>query len=72
MSDAEEEDLRTTSDAIIADTDKLKAMEEQKRALGPDDVERVSLSAEIAGLGRRVAKATEAETEIASEAASDP
>jgi hypothetical protein len=69
MSDAEEEDLRTTSDAIIADTDKLKSMEERKRALGPDDEERVALSGEIAGLGRRVAKATEAESEIASEAA---
>jgi hypothetical protein len=72
MSDAEEEDLRTTSDAIIADTDKLKSMEERKRALGPDDEERVALSGEIAGLGRRVAKATEAESEIASKAASDP
>jgi hypothetical protein len=69
MSDAEEEDLRTTSDAIIADTDKLKSMEERKRALGPDDEERVALSGEIAGLGRRVAKATEAESEIASKAA---
>jgi hypothetical protein len=71
MSDAEEEDLRTTSDAILADTDKLNALEERKRALGPDDEERVSLSAEIAGLGQRLAKATEAEREIASEAAAD-
>jgi hypothetical protein len=69
MSDAEEEDLRTTSDAILADTDKLTAMEERKRVLGPEDEERVSLSAEIAGLGQRLAKATEAEREIASEAA---
>ena len=71
MSDAEEEDLRTTSDAIMADTDKLKAMEERKRTLGPNDEERVALSGEIAGLGRRVAKATEAESEIASDAAED-
>jgi hypothetical protein len=69
MSNLEEEDLRTTSDAILADTDKLKGLEERKRALGPEDEERVSLSAEIAGLGQRVAKATEAEKEIASEAA---
>jgi hypothetical protein len=69
MSDLEEEDLRTTSDAILADTDKLKGLEERKQALGPEDEERVSLSAEIAGLGQRVAKATEAEKEIASEAA---
>jgi hypothetical protein len=46
-------------------------MEERKRALGPEDEERIVLSGEIAGLGRRVAKATEAESEIASDAADD-
>jgi hypothetical protein len=63
MSDVEE-DLRTTSDTILSVADKLVTLEERKRTLEPDDVERVSLSAEIARLGRRVEQATAAESEL--------
>jgi len=68
MSDVED-DLQTTSDAILADTDKLVILEEKKRTLGPADDERVSLSAEIARLGRRVERATAAEEALAQQAA---
>jgi hypothetical protein len=67
MSDVEE-DLQTTSDAILAETDKLKALETRKRTLGADDDERVALSDEIARIGQRVEKATIAESELARQA----
>jgi hypothetical protein len=67
MSDVEE-DLLTTSDAILAETDKLKALETRKRTLGADDDERVALSDEIARIGQRVEKATIAESELARQA----
>lgn len=68
MSDVED-DLQTTSDAILADTDKLVSLEEKKRTLDSTDDERVSLSAEIARLGRRVERATAAEEALAQQAA---
>jgi hypothetical protein len=68
MSDVEE-DLRTTSDAILEETDKLKKLELRKRAMGPDDGARVSTSAEIAEIGQRVERATMAESELARDAA---
>jgi hypothetical protein len=68
MSDAEE-DLRTTSDAILAETDKLEKLERRKRAMGPEDAERVPMSAEIARIGERLERATMAESELAREAA---
>jgi hypothetical protein len=67
MSDVEE-DLQTTSDAILAETDKLKALERRKRTLGADDDERVTLSDEIARIGQRVETATIAESELARQA----
>ena len=68
MSDVEE-DLRTTSDSILAETDRLRDLEEQKRNLPASDEERVSVSAEIAKIGRRVEQATAAESELAEQAA---
>jgi hypothetical protein len=68
MSDVED-DLLTTSDAILEDTDKLVSLEERKRTLDSSDDERVSLSAEIARIGRRVERATAAESELARQAA---
>jgi hypothetical protein len=66
---AHEEDLQTTSDAILAETDRLETLEGRKRTLGPDDDERVQLSVEIANIGRRLAQATAAESQLAREAA---
>ena len=63
MSDVED-DLQTTSDVILADTDKLASLEETKRNLDAGDEERVSLSVEIARIGRRIERATAAETEL--------
>ena len=41
MSDVEE-DLRTTSDTILAETDRLRDLEERKRELSASDEERVT------------------------------
>jgi hypothetical protein len=60
-----EDDLRTTSDAVIAGTDRLKSLEETKRDLEPEDPERVLLAAEIAEVGRHLEKATAAEHDLA-------
>jgi hypothetical protein len=68
MSDVED-DLRTTSDTIMTEAAKLKDLEEHKRTLTADDEERVPLSAEIAGIGRRLERATAAESELAELAA---
>jgi hypothetical protein len=63
MSDTED-DLRTTSDAVVVGTERLMALEEAKRRLEPEDPERVLISAEIAELGRQLEKATAAELEL--------
>jgi hypothetical protein len=68
MSDIED-DLQTTSDVILADTDKLASLEETKRNLDAGDEGRVSLSVEIAQIGRRIERATAAETELAQQEA---
>ena len=63
-----EDDLRTTSDAVIAGADRLRELEEAKRDLEPEDPERVRLAEEIAAVGRRLEAATQAETVLASQA----
>jgi hypothetical protein len=68
MSDIED-DLQTTSDVILADTDKLASLEKTKRNLDAGDEERATLSVEIARLGRRIERATAAETELAQQEA---
>ena len=60
-----EDDLRTTSDAVVVGTDRLKALEEAKRTLEPEDPERLLISAEIAEIGQHLEKATAAELELA-------
>ena len=63
-----EDDIRTTSDAVVTDTDRLKALEMEKRQLEPEDPERVRIAGEIATVGRRLEAATFAELELALEA----
>jgi hypothetical protein len=60
-----EDDLRTTSDAVVVGTDRLKDLEEAKRTLEPEDPERLLISAEIAEIGQHLEKATAAELELA-------
>jgi hypothetical protein len=60
-----EDDLRTTSDAVVAGAERLKDLEEAKRGLEPEDPERERLASEIADVGSHLAKATAAEEELA-------
>jgi hypothetical protein len=60
-----EEDLRTTSDAVVADAGRLTDLEAKKRHLEPEDPERVELAEEIAATGDRLGKSTAAEAELA-------
>jgi hypothetical protein len=60
-----EDDLRTTSDAILARADKLRNLEDEKRDLEPEDPELLRVAGEIADVGRQLAKATAAEVELA-------
>jgi hypothetical protein len=60
-----EDDLRTTSDAVVVGTERLKALEVAKRGLEPEDPERLLIAAEIAEIGRRLEKATAAELDLA-------
>lgn len=60
-----EDDLRTTSDAVVVGTDRLKGLEEAKRSLEPEDPERLLISSEIAELGQHLEKATAAELDLA-------
>jgi hypothetical protein len=63
-----EDDLRTTSDAVVDGTDKLRALEETKRQLEPEDPARVRAAEEIASIGRRLSDATALELELAKQA----
>jgi hypothetical protein len=63
-----EEDLRTTSDAIVDAVGRLGRLEAKKRKLDPEDGQRIGLSEKIAEIGRRLSKATAAEVELAKEA----
>jgi hypothetical protein len=66
-----EDDLRTTSDTILRETDKLVGLEKEKRKPDLSDTERVRLSDEVVKLARRLEIATLAESDLAREAAAE-
>jgi hypothetical protein len=63
-----EEDLRTTSDAIVTAVKRIGRLEAEKRQLDPAGEGRVDLSEKIAAIGRRMSEATAAELQLAKEA----
>jgi nitrogen-specific signal transduction histidine kinase len=64
---AADDDLMATSDAILEDTDRLRALELEKRTLRTSDPRMDKLSAEIVSLAERVRTLATAEKEIALE-----
>lgn len=62
-----EDDLRATSDAMMHDLERMQRLEEEKRALEPDDPRLVALSVEIEELSRRTQTTSSAQREIAEE-----
>ena len=59
-----ESDLKATAEDIAADAAQLKALEEQKSALDPEDPRVQELSARSERLARRLVPKTVAEREI--------
>lgn len=64
---AADDDLMATSDAILDDTDRLRALELEKRTLQKSDPRMDKLSAEIVFLAERVRTLATAEEQIAQE-----
>ena len=62
-----EADLRSTSESIQDDAERLKALEEQKSALDPSDPLVVELSHQVEALLRRTSTKARAETELSEE-----
>jgi hypothetical protein len=67
----ETDDLRATIDDITADAERLKAIEERKRALGSDDPERIALSEEAEHIAADLPSKTRTQRELVVEQAED-
>ncbi len=67
-----DDDLMATSDAILEDTNRLRALEREKRTLQINDPRVESLSSEIVSLAERVRTLATAEEDIAQEARDAP
>lgn len=59
------DDLRTTSDALLAHTGRLHALELEKRTLDPHSQRHLDLSLQIEDLGTSIATMTSIEREVA-------
>ena len=65
------DDLRATSEAIVADADRLRDIEERKQDLPDGDPELVELSEEAEAVARGIVPKTVAERELANEGAAE-
>ena len=59
------DDIRATSDALLADTQRLYALEVEKRSLDPQSRRFRDLSLQIEDLGTKIAALTSIEREVA-------
>jgi hypothetical protein len=66
------DDLRATSEAIVADAERLRDIEERKQELPEGHPELVTLSEEAEQVARAIVPKTVAEREIANEQADGP
>jgi hypothetical protein len=65
------DDLRATSDSIVADAERLRDIEERKQDLPDGDPELVELSEEAEAVARGIVPKTVAERELANEGAAE-
>ena len=65
MSTDDRDDLRATAEDLIADAEKLKAIEERKLAVDPSSPAIVDLSQEAEKVARQIVNKTRAETKLA-------
>jgi hypothetical protein len=61
------EDLRATTDSIRTDVSRLASLEDDKRALDPEDPDVDRLSDEAVGLADRIGRETRAERQLSEE-----
>lgn len=61
------DDVRATSDALLADTERLHALEIEKRGVDPESAHFRDLSILIEDLGTRIASLSSIEREISEE-----
>ena len=62
-----EDDLRATSDSLLRDLERMKALEQEKLSLDPTDPRAAELSAQIEELARRTQTTSAAQREIVDE-----
>lgn len=67
-----QDDLQATSDALLHDLERMRRLEEEKRALDPLDPRVAALSQEIEELSRRTQVTSTAEREIVEELQAQP
>lgn len=67
--DPRQEDLRATAEAIAADADRLRAIEDEKASLPIDDPRMLQLSDEAEAIARALLPKTAAQSELLEEAA---
>jgi hypothetical protein len=65
------DDLKATSEAIVADADRLRGIEERKRALPEGDPQLLTLSEEAEAIARRLVPKTIAERQLTIEVVED-
>ena len=65
------DDLKATSEAIVADADRLRRIEERKRTLADGDPQLVTLSEEAEAIARRLVPKTVAERQLTVEVAEE-
>ena len=65
------DDLRATSEDVVADTERLRRIEERKQSLPSDDPELIELSAEAERIARGLVPKTVAQKELATELVAD-
>ena len=66
------DDLRATSEAIVADAERLREIEERKQELPEGHPDLAGLSAEAEKVARGIVPKTVAERELADEATAEP
>jgi hypothetical protein len=67
--DPRQEDLRATAEAIAADADRLRVIEEEKASISIEDPRMIQLSDEAAAIARALLPKTVAQSELSEEAA---
>ena len=65
------DDLRATSEDVVADAERLRFIEERKQSLPPDDPELIPLSEEAERIARGLVPKTVAQKELATESVAE-